>query len=53
MKKFEDIEPLGYYNETHGFLYDEADKDCYCPGGCSMEPVYAAEQIKELLDEKV
>lgn len=43
----EDIEPLGYYNGAHGFLYDELDKDCYCPGGCSMEPVYAAEQMQE------
>ncbi|KAF6611432.1 MULTISPECIES: hypothetical protein [unclassified Lactococcus] len=36
----EKLEPIGYYNEVHGFLHDEFDKDCYCQGGCSMEAVY-------------
>lgn len=40
--------PVGYYNEAHGFLYDETDKDCYCSGGCSMEAVYVESQVKQL-----
>lgn len=43
-----ELKPVGYYNEAHGFLYDETDKDCYCPGGCSMEAVYVESQVKQL-----
>lgn len=43
------VDPIGYYNGEHGFLYDELDKDCYCNGGCSMQPVYTEGQIKEML----
>lgn len=43
--------PIGYYNHNHGFLYDEFDKDCYCPGGCSMEEVYTASQVVEINKE--
>lgn len=45
--ELKDIKPVGYYNDAHGFLHDEFDKDCYCQGGCSMEPVYTAEQMKQ------
>lgn len=48
----EKLEPIGYYNEAHGFLHDEFDKDCYCQGGCSMEAVYTESQVKKLTDEK-
>lgn len=41
------LEPIGYYNNVHGFLYDELDKDCYCSGGCSMEAVYTAVQMEQ------
>ena len=44
----EKLEPIGYYNESHGFLHDESDKDCYCQGGCTMEAVYTESQVKEL-----
>ena len=46
-----EIEPIGYYNGAHGFLYDEFDKDCYCQGGCSMEAVYTESQVKKLTDK--
>lgn len=46
---FKDVEPIGYYNGAHGFLYDELDKDCYCQGGCSMQAVYTREQVVSLL----
>ena len=48
----EKLEPIGYYNEAHGFLHEEFDKDCYCQGGCSMEAVYTESQVKKLTDEK-
>lgn len=41
----DEIKPIGYYNDVHGFLFDESDKDCYCEGGCSMEPVYTKSQL--------
>lgn len=47
----EKLEPIGYYNEAHGFLHDEFDKDCYCQGGCSMEAVYTESQVKKLTGE--
>lgn len=47
----EKLEPIGYYNGAHGFLYDEFDKDCYCQGGCSMEAVYTESQVKKLTGE--
>ena len=47
----EKLEPIGYYNEAHGFLHDEFDKDCYCQGGCSMEAVYTESQVKRLTGE--
>ncbi|MHB9679769.1 hypothetical protein [Lactococcus lactis] len=45
------MKPIGYYNEAHGFLHDEFDKDCYCQGGCSMEAVYTESQVKKLTGE--
>lgn len=45
------MKPIGYYNEAHGFLHDELDKDCYCQGGCSMEAVYTESQVKKLTGE--
>lgn len=48
-----DIEPVGYHNDTHGFLYDELDKDCYCQGGCSMAPVYTEEQMQQYAEAMV
>lgn len=45
------MKPIGYYNEAHGFLHDEFDKDCYCQGGCSMETVYTESQVKKLTGE--
>lgn len=51
-KMVEKLEPIGYYNEAHGFLHEEFDKDCYCQGGCSMEAVYTESQVKKLTDEK-
>lgn len=49
-KAFEEfLKPIGYYNDTHGFLHDEIDKDCYCIGGCNMAPVYTEDQVKEML----
>ncbi|KSU23358.1 hypothetical protein [Lactococcus lactis] len=47
----EKLEPIGYYNEAHGFLHDEFDKDCYCQGGCHMEAVYTESQVKTLTGE--
>ncbi|WMM20146.1 hypothetical protein RCG51_10130 [Lactococcus lactis] len=47
----EKLDPIGYYNGAHGFLYDEFDKDCYCQGGCSMEAVYTESQVKKLTDK--
>lgn len=47
----EKLEPIGYYNEAHGFLREEFDKDCYCQGGCSMEAVYTESQVKKLTGE--
>lgn len=47
----EKLDPIGYYNGAHGFLYDEFDKDCYCQGGCSMEAVYTESQVKKLTGE--
>ena len=45
------MKQIGYYNEAHGFLHDELDKDCYCQGGCSMEAVYTESQVKKLTGE--
>ena len=45
------MKPIGYYNEAHGFLHDEFDKDCYCQDGCSMEAVYTESQVKKLTGE--
>lgn len=43
------VDPIGYYNDIHGFLHDEMDKDCYYNGGCNMQPVYTEEQVREML----
>ena len=48
-----DLEPIGYYNSVHGFLYDECDKDCYCLGGCSMQPVYTEEQVNKMIADTI
>lgn len=52
MSEINEIKPIGYYNNSHGFLYEESDKDCYCQSGCSMEAVYTKKQMIEFAEDK-